>query len=376
MTGSILASSSPGEVRVALIDGAGALLDYALHRPGCPDGVGDLHLGRVTARLPALGGAFVQIGRDSGFLPETDEAAAGMGVSAGVGALIAVRVTRSAQGGKGPRLTGRLTKAERARFAPEDRRERLVARGPDALQRLAAFSPDAAICCDDAALSADLHVRLGRPVRLVARAFDDRLEAEIDSLGQPEIALPGGLRASIHPTPALVAIDIDGAASSAARQPKPLVQFAANRAAIPALAHHLRLRNLSGAILIDLAGLTARKRRALAADVEAALGRDPLRPRLLGLTALGLLEILRPRVHPPLHELLQAPLGSGLAALRAALAAQRPRQRQAIRGGIAVITALRSDAEALAAFALRAGMPISLDMDAALPPAAWIIENA
>ncbi len=356
-------------MRVALTE-AGALLDYALHRPGCPDGVGDLHMGRVTARLPALGGAFVQIGEASGFLPETQDE-----MRAGEGALIPVRVTRGAQGGKGPRLTARLTEAELGRFHSGERGERLVARGPDALHRFAGFSPDASICCDDAALAAELHASLDRPVQLAARAFDDHLEAQIDSLAQPEIALPGGLRASIHPTPALVAIDVDSAAASDEPRSKHVAQFASNRAAIPALTHHLRLRNLSGAILIDLAGLAARKRRALAAAFEAALRRDPLRPRLLGFTALGLAEILRPRIHPPLHELLHGPLGIGLAALRAAVAAQRPRQSQTLRGGIAVITALRADAYALPAFAQRANAPISLIMDATMPATAWILDN-
>ena len=46
--GRILAWCSPGEVRVAALDGD-ALLDAAIWRPGAPDGVGDLHRGRVDA---------------------------------------------------------------------------------------------------------------------------------------------------------------------------------------------------------------------------------------------------------------------------------------------------------------------------------------
>ena len=48
VTVSIRAATSPGEVRVAVVDG-NRLLDYALWRPGAPDGVGDLHRGRVIA---------------------------------------------------------------------------------------------------------------------------------------------------------------------------------------------------------------------------------------------------------------------------------------------------------------------------------------
>ena len=359
---------------MALVEG-GALLDYALVRPGAPDGVGDLHLGRVSAVLPALGGAFVALGTHgsplSGFLPEQEDAG-----GCGEGTLVAVRVTRSAQGAKGPRLTARLTAAEQERVKRHGAEAGLVERGPDALLRLAAARPEAAIDCDDPSLAASLRPRFGVRVRIVPRAFDDALEAEIDRLARPEIDLPGGLRASFHPTPALVAVDMDGGASSAERRPKPIVQFAANRAAIPEVMHQLRLRNLSGAILVDPAGLAARKRRALGPEIEAALARDPLRPKLLGFTALGLVEILRPRVHPPLHELLRSPHGAALAALREALAAHgAARGRPAIRAGIAVITALRGDAEALAEFARRAAVSPLLRTDPTVCDQSWTIEN-
>ena len=43
----IHAAWSPGEVRVAAIADR-ALIDYALWRPGTPDGVGDVYRARVT----------------------------------------------------------------------------------------------------------------------------------------------------------------------------------------------------------------------------------------------------------------------------------------------------------------------------------------
>ena len=60
MTPRILAACSPGEARVVVLCG-GALRDYAIWRPGAPDGVGDLSRGRVTARVAALGGSFVAL---------------------------------------------------------------------------------------------------------------------------------------------------------------------------------------------------------------------------------------------------------------------------------------------------------------------------
>ncbi|HTW28775.1 MAG TPA: ribonuclease, partial [Acetobacteraceae bacterium] len=101
--GAIRVASSPGEARVAVVTGGG-LADYAIWRPGAPDGVGDLHRGRVTARVPALAGAFVALaGVPDGFLPDSE---GGAGVT--VGDPVGVRITRAAQGGKGPRLSARL----------------------------------------------------------------------------------------------------------------------------------------------------------------------------------------------------------------------------------------------------------------------------
>jgi Ribonuclease G/E len=102
----ILGTASPGEVRVAVVQD-GDLLDYALWRPGAPDGVGDIHRGRVTARVPAMAGAFVALDGSEGFLPDSEGAA---GVTAGD--ILAVRITRAAQGGKGPRLMAKLAPGE------------------------------------------------------------------------------------------------------------------------------------------------------------------------------------------------------------------------------------------------------------------------
>src|SRR5690348_11390306 len=123
----ILALFSPGEVRVAVVEGDD-LLDYAIWRPGAPDGVGDLHRGRVTARVPALAGSFVALeGAADGFLPDSE---AGAGLTEG--ALLGVKISRAAQGGKGPRLTARLTDEETALAASGS--ARLIRRGPGAVE--------------------------------------------------------------------------------------------------------------------------------------------------------------------------------------------------------------------------------------------------
>src|SRR6185312_5197303 len=60
VTAQVLVACSPGEVRIAVV-ADDELLDYAIWRPGAPDGVGDLHRGRVTTRVPAMAGSFVAL---------------------------------------------------------------------------------------------------------------------------------------------------------------------------------------------------------------------------------------------------------------------------------------------------------------------------
>lgn len=361
MSTRLLTASSPGEVRVAAVRGD-ELLDYAIWRPGAPDGVGDLHRGRVIARVSAMAGCFVALdGGVEGFLPDSQG-----GAEATAGDTLAVHITRAAQGGKGPRLSARLEAADSDLVGAGP--PALLRRGPGGVERLARFYRNAPVVVDDAALVACLRASLGDRISVTHPVFDEALETEIEALARPTVELPGGGRLSVHPTPALVAIDLDTGAATAERRAKTAAQTEFNRAALSVLARQIRLRNLSGAILVDLAGLSVRRRAALQPDLAAALAQDPLRPRVLGFTALGLAEVLRPRVHPPLHELLVGPHAAGLAALRRAAAdlAARPDRLPVLRAAPAIVAALQADPVALPDLARRAGRPLMLRSDPAM----------
>lgn len=360
MTLRLLAACGPGEVRIAAVRND-ALLDYAIWRPGAPDGVGDLYCGRVIARVPAMAGCFVALDGSEGFLPDSEATA-----SLREGDAVSVRVTRAAQGGKGPRLTARLSPDE---IPP--------ARGAGPLIELATRHAAAPVLVDDTALAVRLKAVLGERLRWAPQAFDDSVEEQVQALEQPDIALPNGARLRFQPTAALVAIDVDAGALVATRQGKAASHMAANLAVLAELARQIRLRNLSGAILVDFAGLSARRRASLGPALQAALAEDPLHPRLLGFTALGLAEIVRTRVHPPLHELLAGPHAAGLAAL-ARIAAEirvRPGAALSLRAAPAVVAALEADAEALPDLARRMGRALILRSDPGLPAAAWAVEE-
>jgi hypothetical protein len=135
-----------------------------------------------------------------------------------------------------------------------------------------------------------------------------------------------------------------------------------NRVAITEFARQLRLRDLAGPILLDLAGLSVKQRAALEPAVKAELAPDGL-TQLLGIGPLGLFEMRRARVHPPLHEVLEdRALAHGLGLLRQAAreAAAAPSRRLALCASPAVLAALEAMPEALAEFAAGAGRAILL----------------
>jgi Ribonuclease G/E len=285
----IAVSLRAGAARIALLSGD-TLAEFHLWRPDAPDGIGDLHTARVTARAPAMAGSFLDIGTTSGFLPDS---AAPAGLTEGT--YLTVQITRAAQSGKGPRLAALST--------PPGDKPGLIRRGPGPLPDLAARFPAAPVLIDDYALLAALRPMLAERISYRASVFDAVLEDEIAALREPTAALPQGARLHIAPTAALTALDIDAGAATGQNTAKPHSQLALNIALIPELARQILLRNLSGAILIDFAGMKSAAREKLGPKLAAALAQDPLKPRLLGFSHHGFAELSRPRIRPPLHEL-------------------------------------------------------------------------
>ena len=351
---------SPGEVRIAAV-ADGILLDYAIWRPGRPDGVGDVHRGRVTSVVPGMAGVFVALNDADGFLPDS---AGGRG--RGVGDILAVQIIRASQGGKGPRL---VAVAEDPGAGPPAR----LRPGPNPVERLAALHAGP-VRVDDAATAAALRPALRERIVLAA-GWNEDIAGAVAALASPAVYLPGGLRAMIEPTAALVAIDVDMAAATAGDGMKAAKQEAANRAALPALTREIRLRNLSGAILVDLAGMSVRRRIGMSEAIRAALAADPLQPRLLGFSPGGLAELHRARIHPPLHELLAGPHAAGLVALRRIAGEADPGRPPWLRAAPDVVSALEADPAALPALAHRLGQPLVLRSDPALRPGRWKIEE-
>jgi ribonuclease G len=113
------------------------------------------------------------------------------------------------------------------------------------------------------------------------------------SLDAVEIRLPSGGRIAIEQTAAVTAIDVDTAEGTALGADAPL---RVDLEAAAEIARQIRLRDVGGVIVVDFVRLRDRAQRA---KVEAVLRRavefDRITVQLLGWTAAGLFEMIRPR---------------------------------------------------------------------------------
>jgi ribonuclease E/ribonuclease G len=195
---------------------------------------------------------------------------------------------------------------------------RLLHRGPDALVR--ALNDYGALCFDHIhagskqildsviawsqmfypALAGSKRLRLFKPEKTGQKLFDlHDVFSELEALSDPYVALNDGGSLIIQPTQALVVIDVNQGSGSGIP--------AVNAAAAQEMARQLRLRNLSGVILIDFINMSERSARARLSDtLMAACGRDYGNTEIHGFTRLGIMEITRKRRTAFLSEKLKS----------------------------------------------------------------------
>lgn len=123
----------------------------------------------------------------------------------------------------------------------------------------------------------------------------DALEVAI----QAAIEIGAGAMIYVEPTRALVAVDVNtGADASLAAGLK------ANLACARVLPRALRLRGLGGQIVLDLAPMPKKDRRAFETALRQAFRGDDVETALVGWTPLGHYELQRKRARIPLQEVL------------------------------------------------------------------------
>ncbi len=240
-------------------------VDHAACQPRC----GARYIARVVRVLPALGGAEVDLGQqETAFLK-------GKGLVAGE--VLPVAWVAPPVGSK--RAVVRRASAEEAvGEAGGSGRPRRLCDGPDAVQRLMAQTgPVPVYDAEDAFDTLDL---------------DSRIEACLAR------TVPVGTTGSLvfDRTEAAHVVDVNGTGRDL------------NRLALIEVAHQIRLRNLGGTILVDLAGDARKLGAGLCDAMRAATAGDSCRCEVYGISRLGWLEMTRERRGWETARLLAAPV--------------------------------------------------------------------
>lgn len=130
------------------------------------------------------------------------------------------------------------------------------------------------------------------------------LTTHIERALNPQVWLKSGGFLMIQPTEAMVVIDVNTGRYIGKKDPQETF-FKINMEAASEIARQLRLRNLSGIIIVDFIDMKdPENRRALLDHIGKLLEKDSVKTTLVDSTRLGLVEITRKKERPPLHELL------------------------------------------------------------------------
>lgn len=320
-----------------LVDGR--LEDFAIDPDGLvPFAPGTILRGRVNRLVKGQGGVFVTLpGGESGYLRDRS--------GLGEGQPVLVQVSGVAEPGKAVPLTSRLLIRGRYAIATpdkpgvnisrsisdEDRRAELQALGDEGLagRDCGLILRSAAEMADDDEIADEIAEIVGIATAIVGdlqgpeellfdapspsdTAWRDWAEPAPDSVEEFEIlpddavdaihallddrlSLPGGAFATIEPTRALVAIDVN-----TGRDHSPAAALKANIALARELPRQLRLRGLGGQVVVDFAPISKRERGTLEQELKKAFRSDGADAALSGWTAMGLFELSRKRDRIPL----------------------------------------------------------------------------
>ena len=130
------------------------------------------------------------------------------------------------------------------------------------------------------------------------------LETHIERALNPRVWLKSGGSLIIQPTEAMVVIDVNTSRYTGKKQAQE-TYFKINMEAAREIARQLRLRNLSGIIIIDFIDMQEKAmRRQLLEELRQLLARDSVPTTLVDSTKLGLVELTRKKERRPLYELL------------------------------------------------------------------------
>ncbi len=132
--------------------------------------------------------------------------------------------------------------------------------------------------------------------------FRYQVESQIDEIHNPTVHLKSGGYIVINPTEALVSIDVNSGRATKGRHIEETA-LKTNLEAAEEIARQVRLRDQGGLVVIDFIDMEDRRNnRLVERKLRDAMAGDRARIQLGRISAFGLLELSRQRLHPSLVE--------------------------------------------------------------------------
>lgn len=130
------------------------------------------------------------------------------------------------------------------------------------------------------------------------------IDRDLESVLGEKVWLKSGGYLIIQPTEALVSIDVNSGKYFSKREAQK-EYLKVNLEAAQEIAHQIRLRNLSGIIIVDFINMQPEEnKQKLMKAFQEFLAEDPIKTTLVDMTKLNLVELTRKKARRPLHELV------------------------------------------------------------------------
>lgn len=128
------------------------------------------------------------------------------------------------------------------------------------------------------------------------------LDELLSSLLDRRVLLPSGGFLVIEQTEAFVAVDVNSGKRKGERTPEEFY-FRVNLEAAEEIPRQLRLRSLSGTVLIDFINMRDKEQTGrLMSELQRGFREDPVRTQVIDVTRLNITEVTRQKVRKPLWE--------------------------------------------------------------------------
>lgn len=129
------------------------------------------------------------------------------------------------------------------------------------------------------------------------------IESKLKKVLNKKVWLNSGASLVIEPTEALTVIDVNTEKAVKGNRNPETTYLKINLEAVNEIARQLRVRNLSGIIIVDFIDMKQKEHRTkLLKELRKELSKDRIKTVVIDMTPLGLVEITRMKKKKPLHE--------------------------------------------------------------------------